>query len=226
MLVNTRSKRAAVQSPARSLVLDDGEVERRVRLVRPMERSNFASGHMPETSWEPADEATFSAAWQTEIAGSEEFTTSELHIVTGSLLPIWKRLPEESTRVYRLQTDDGARIIGRRVSPAWAASVLPNDAPALSPPQALASSREGHAHLNLADGSQLRRSRSMQANRIELTGFAPTAVDRSKSMGSFSEIVSWKSRSFVPDDASTGSAALERSFERHPSTRIADRKAA
>jgi hypothetical protein len=33
------------------------------------------------------------------------------------LLPIWKRLPNESTRVYRLQTDEGERIVGRKVSP-------------------------------------------------------------------------------------------------------------
>jgi hypothetical protein len=47
-----------------------------------------------------------------------------LHVVAGCLLPIWKRLPNESTRVYRLQTDDGERIIGRKVSPAWAANAL------------------------------------------------------------------------------------------------------
>ena len=227
LLVNARSKRAAVRLPARSLMLDDGEVERRVRLIRPMERLNFALNHLAETSWEQVDEQTFAAAWQAEVAQVDEFTASELHIVTGLLLPIWKQLPEESTRVYRLQTDDGTRIVGRRVSPAWATSATAKaDAPVLSPPQALAMLREGHAVLDLADGLQLRRSRLMQVNRIELTGFGSTAVDRLKAMGLFSEIVSWKLRLFVPDDVMTGSAVIEKLFERHPLARIADRKAA
>ena len=80
--------------------------------------------------------------------------------------------------------------------------------------------------LDLADGLQLRRSRLMQVNRIELTGFGSTAVDRLKAMGLFSEIISWKLRLFVPDDVVTGSAVIERLFERHPLARIADRKAA
>ena len=173
------------------------------------------------------DERTFATIWQDEVAQVDEFTTSELHIVTGLLLPIWKRLPEESTRVYRLQTDDGTRIVGRRVSAAWAASATARpDAPVLSPPQAIAMLREGHAVLDLADGLQLRRSRLMQVNRIELTGFGSSAVDRLKAMGLFSEIISWKLRLFVPDDMVTGSGVLERLFERHPLTRIADWKAA
>ncbi len=227
LLVNARSKRAAVQLPACSVMLDDGEVERRIRLIRPMERLNFALNHLAETSWEEVDERTFAQIWQAEVAQVDEFTTSELHIVTGLLLPIWKQLPEESTRVYRLQTDDGSRIVGRRVSPAWAASATARtDAPVLSPPQALALLRKGHAVLNLTDGLQLRRSRLMQVNRIELTGFESTAVDRLKAMGLFSEIVSWKLRLFVPDDVLAGSAVIERLFERHPLARIADRKAA
>ncbi len=37
-LINERSGRAAVQVPAPSFMLDDGEIERRVRLIRPMEQ--------------------------------------------------------------------------------------------------------------------------------------------------------------------------------------------
>ncbi|MFA6032004.1 MAG: strawberry notch family protein [Myxococcota bacterium] len=226
LLVNSRSKRAAVQLPARSLMLDDGEIEWRVRLIRPMEKLNLALSHLPETNWTHADEAAFRAAWEAEIAQVAEFDISELHIVTGLLLPIWKRLPEESTRVYRLRTDDGQTIVGRRVSPAWAAQAVSTDVPQLPPSQALALLREGHAVLDLTDGLQLRRSRLMQVNRIELTGFGPTAVDRLKAMGLFSEIISWKLRLFVPDDTIAGSQVLERLLARHHGTRILDRQAA
>lgn len=226
LLVNSRSKRAAVQLPARSLMLDDGEIERRVRLIRPMEKLYLSVAHLPETSWELADEAAFRAAWAAEIAQVPEFDTSELHIVTGLLLPIWKRLPEESTRVYRLRTNDGATIVGRRVSPAWAANAVSADTPQLAPQQTLALLREGHTVISLTDGLQLRRSRLMQVNRIELIGFGPTAVDRLKAMGLFSEIISWKLRLFVPDDTVLGSEVIERLFARHPLTRILDRKAA
>jgi predicted RNA methylase len=43
LLVNSQSERAAVQVPAPSLMHDDGTVERRVRLLRPMERPAISS---------------------------------------------------------------------------------------------------------------------------------------------------------------------------------------
>ena len=76
------------------------------------------------THWQEADRETFARAWSSEVAEVAPFTDSEIHIVAGLLLPIWKRLPNESTRVYRLQTDSGKRIIGRKVSPAGVASAV------------------------------------------------------------------------------------------------------
>ena len=95
LLVNTKSGRAAVQVPAPSLMLDDGEVERRVRLLRPMERTAIPLAMMAQTHWKEADQATFARVWEKELADVPAFTDSDLHIVTGLLLPIWKRLPDE-----------------------------------------------------------------------------------------------------------------------------------
>ena len=88
-------------------MLDDGEVERRVRLIRPMERPAFPLAAMAQTHWQEADHETFAKAWAAEVAAVPEFVDSTIHIVAGLLLPIWKRLPNELTRVYRLQTDAG-----------------------------------------------------------------------------------------------------------------------
>jgi hypothetical protein len=223
-LVNTQSGRAAVQVPARSIMLDDGQVERRVRLVRPMEHPVMALTVMPQTHWRETNRAHFARAWSAELADVPEFTDSEIHIVAGLLLPIWKRLPNESTRVYRLQTDTGERIIGRKVSPAWVASATETGVSALTPDAALTALLDGRTILDLAEGLQLRRVRVMGANRIELTGFTDAMCERLSAYGLFHEIISWKLRMFIPTDAA-GIDILRKVLDRYPVARIAERAA-
>ena len=154
-----------------------------------------------------------------------EFTDSTIHIVAGLLLPIWKQLPNESTRVYRLHTDAGERIIGRKVSPVWVANALAGDAPALTPDAAFAALLDGRTILDLADDLKLRRVRVMGAHRIELSGFSDTMRDRLRAYGLFGEIISWKLRMFVPTDT-TGVGVLAKVLERYPVERIDEREAA
>ncbi len=225
LLVNGRSGRAAVQTPAPSMMLDDGEIERRVCLIRPMEHHYAPLRMMGESHWEEAPDAAFAAAWEAELAEVPEFSDSTIHIVAGLLLPIWKRLPDESTRVYRLQTDAGERIIGRRVSPAWAVNAAATGAPSLSPEQAFAALMDGTTILDLAEGLQLRRARVMSAYRLELTGFTDAMRDRLRAYGLFSEIISWKLRFFVPADAS-GPAVLAKLLDTYSVARISEREAA
>ncbi|MFC7706334.1 strawberry notch-like NTP hydrolase domain-containing protein [Plastorhodobacter daqingensis] len=226
LLVNERSGRAAVQIPTTSIMLDDtGEIERRVRLIRPMEALNVPVRMMGETHWVEADRSAFASAWQTEVADVPEFADSTLHMVTGLLLPIWKRLPNESTRVYRLQTDAGERIIGRKVSPAWAANATTTGIASITPEEAFAALTEGRTILDLAEGMQLRRVRVMGANRIELTDFTDSMRQRLTAYGLFHEIISWRLRMFVPVDAA-GIAVLGRVLDRWPVERISEREAA
>ena len=95
--MNSQSGRAAVEVPAPSLMHDDGTVERRVRLLRPMERPAITLRDLAHTHWLEADRTELARAWEAEIAAVPEFTDSQLHIVTGLLLPIWKRLPNDLT---------------------------------------------------------------------------------------------------------------------------------
>ncbi|MBB5051878.1 hypothetical protein HNQ36_001832 [Afipia massiliensis] len=225
LLINTQSGRAAVQVPARSIMLDDGEVERRVRLIRPMEQPVMPLGAMPQTHWQEADRAVFARAWSGELAALPEFTDSEIHIVAGLLLPIWKRLPQESTRVYRLQTDDGARIIGRKVPPAWVANMTGAAPSSLAPESVFAALLDGRTIIELAEGLQLRRVRVMGANRIELSGFTDAMRERLTAYGLFHEIISWKLRMFVPVDRN-GPGVLAKVLDRYPVARVAEREAA
>jgi hypothetical protein len=225
LLINARSGRAAVQVPAPSIMLDDGEIERRVRLIRPMEQHHASLAMMEDSHWQEAARDSFSAVWQREVAEVPAYTDGAIHMVSGLLLPVWKRLPNESTRVYRLQTDDGERIIGRRVSPAWAMNAASTGTANLSSDDAYAALVDGRTIFDLASGLQLRRARVMGANRIELSGFTDTMRDRLRAYGLFSEIISWKLRFFVPVDAS-GPAIIGKLLATYPVERISEREAA
>lgn len=215
LLVNDRSGRAAVQVPATALMLDDGSIEPRVRLVRPSENPSVPVNAMEDSHWQAADRARFAAAWTSELAETPEFSETTLHMVSGLLLPIWKQLPQDETRVYRLQTDDGERLIGRRVSPTWVANTLAAEAQEVSAADLHALLLAGKTRAELADGLELIRARVMGVDRIELVGFTPDQKDRLKAQGFFSEIIAWKLRLFCPVDH-TGVAVLERLLAQAP----------
>lgn len=229
LLVNTRSSRAAIQLPTASLMLDDGTVEHRVRLLRPTDELRFGLDALAETHWQPADRKLFCELWRAEVAAVPEFTTSTFHIVTGLLLPIWRRLPDHDCQVYRIQTDGGERIIGRHIAPTLVASMLSNlgidNVPTLAPDEAWTGLIDGRIGLQLADGLILRRSRVMNDYRVELIGFTDAMVPRLKALGMISEIISWKLRLFIPMGGH-GSAILASLLDRHTLVGVTDRASA
>ena len=225
LLVNERSRRAAVRISATSLMLDDGRMQRRFRLVRPLQCDTISVEDFASSHWKEADEAEFTAAWQQEVADIPEFSTSTFHLVTGLLLPIWRRLPESNARIYRLQTDDGERIIGRMLTQVEMEAVCRNlgiDAPQIAAADAWGLVGDGKVTAHLADGLSLRRVRVMNEHRIELTGFTSGLVEALKARGLISEIINWKLRLFVPvGDA--GAAIFESLADRWPLIQVTER---
>ena len=92
-LINTSSNRAALETPASSLTLDDGRVEERVRLIRPLSRDAVSKTRLAGSHWQIATEDEFTALWLKELQEIPPTRSSEFHLVTGLLLPVWKHLP-------------------------------------------------------------------------------------------------------------------------------------
>lgn len=218
LMINGKSGRPAVMVPSRSIMLDDGSVQPRVSLIRPMDELRFEVRQLEETNWQETDEQLFAVAWDAEVAAVPEFSTSTMHIVSGLLLPIWKLLPQDFCRVRRLQTDDGERIVGRFIAPDRLAGLCRNfgidQKVVRSADQAWASLVDGSSIVGLAGDMTLRRVRVMNEYRIELTGFTDGMRDWLRSIGLFSEMINWKLRFFVPM-TDEGAVILSKLMQRH-----------
>ena len=232
-VVNSQSGRAAVQLPAPARTSEDGTVEMRVRLVRPMDAEMMSAADFEHSHWKRIPADVFSNAWETELTTIPLTRTSTLHLITGLLLPIWNRLPPDNLRIYRLQLNTGERLIGRVVRPedlhlicerfgiTQSASTdavdghPPRVPPTLSAAEALEAMLERGATLQLSDGLSARRSLIANMARIELIGFIDTHLDRLKALGLYAEIISWKLRLFIPANK-RGVAILAKLMEQHP----------
>ena len=195
-LINTKSKRTALQVPTSSLTLEDGTVERRVRLLRPMENTPVPVSLMEESNWEPCDLEVFKRQWDAEIASLPEFVEDHFHVMSGLLLPYWKRLPLNNPRVYLFTTDDGEAHIGRLI-PTEVLGAFTEDKPDLTPEEAWQHVND-NGILRLDSGLLIKRVTTMHAARIEVMGFTPSLYAQLKAMGLFSETIAFKLRLFIP----------------------------
>ena len=215
LIVNGQSKRAALVMDAPSRTLDDGDVQERVRLVRPAVRETMARAALDASQWRAAGEDRWRDLWDAEIAGLPSHRESRFWLVAGLLLPIWDRLPDESMRVRRLVADDGEHLIGRVLGPAevseFRAALGLDGGPALTAAEVHDEIMKRGASFHLSNGWKLTRRRLLGAFRIEIEGPADTDTDTLKRMGCVAEIVTWRTRLFAPDRAT-----LERITDRWP----------
>lgn len=204
-LYNARSGRVALSVPARRLIADDGSVIERRRLLRPLKSANWTHEALAESAWEAIESISLERHWRAEEnEAAKEPVRERVHLATGLLLPVWKRLPGEHVRITRIVSADGSSMIGREVAAADLAMVSETfglGSTALPTPDELADLvlASGTAQtLQSHDQLSVKRSLVGGEQRIELAGFAPDRLDWYKAKGCFTEIIRYRTRLFVP----------------------------
>ena len=204
-VVNRRSGQPYALFRAGSRTTETGRVVQRLRRVgvrsnRLMDETDIHKAGQ-EGGHRPVQTVEARMLWDAGVEAAPEFFTEPVHLVTGTILPIWDRIAGHP-RIYRAQTDAGERMIGRAVMPEHLGSTLKalgaaDDRVEITP-EALAELLLAGAEADLANGWQLRVRRVANEPRIELVGPDLAAMRELEADGVFAEVHAFRTRFFVP----------------------------
>ncbi len=227
-VVNRRSGHPYALFRAGSRTTETGRVVSRLRRVgvrsnrlmdeTELNRPGQEGGHQPI----PTDEAR--RLWAEGVDAAPEFYVEPVHLVTGTILPIWDRIAGHP-RIYRAQTDAGERMIGRAVAPEHLSATLKalgasGDGVEITADE-LAERLMAGAEADLANGWRLLRRRVAGEHRFELAGPDLAAMRELEADGVFAEVHAWKTRFFVPT-GERAVAVLRAVTEHRPVVEIRD----
>jgi len=180
-----------------------GEVVQKYRLDGPVRgKSSYFIEKTFNEQAEKLPKKEWKKAWEAETQKAPEYVENTLHMLTGTLLPIWSKLPENNTRVMRIVTTDGKQYLGRVISPDQIDSVLRNLGTTRTKKQYTLKSLmsevlDKNQELVLRDNRwKIRRRRVSGDWRIEVTGSNLWALNRVE--GIISETIGYEKRYFIP----------------------------
>lgn len=219
---NNRSGRIYALAKATSYTDKDGGIVEQYRLTSPnsyqfVDRERVDRGH---DNWTPIeDPAKAREMWDRDVANTPEYMKSDLHLVTGAVLPIWDRLGG-NPKVFRLQTDAGERMLGRVVPNKQIASTLERLGAGqvkseVAPADIAKRILEGGERIQLANDWTLTRRTVSGEPRIELTGPSFMHDEELKRAGVFKERIGYQTRYFIPT-GDQAAAAIERITKSRP----------
>jgi predicted RNA methylase len=180
----------------------DGSMVAQSELITPSGVDMIDDYKLAKLGWsrtKPTDD--FWQRWEQEVLAIPEFLSSRLYLICGLLLPIWDKLPDDRSKVHRLQANDGTVLLGRSASPKELEKLYANfgvDAPELSISQiydAIWNDRQ----IVTVGKYKMKRSYWKGDDYLEiLDASGRERVDYLKSLGCSTEMVNFTMRVYVP----------------------------
>jgi tRNA G10 N-methylase Trm11 len=150
--------------------------------------------------------------WKEGLNSVPEMKYKEVHMITGALLPIWKRLPTSKFKIMRTVTDSGEQFLGRVVREkelnltlkALDVDVTENrtntQKEQVNIKDALQDIMDtGNFLMFKRNGWRVTKKRVSNENRLELIGDDIYKHEANlKKMGIFKEMIQYRARYFIP----------------------------
>ena len=199
---NRISGNVALIAPCpRYAIEGDGEMVHERRVIRPKGETWTEEGAFGTSHWEACTRSVFVEAWAAEVSTLPEVTERKVYLLTGLILPIWRTIPGQQTRIYRATTDDGTTYLGRALDAYGAgqlrARYIKTD---VSDPDAvLRAVREGGQQVDLGGGLSVVQRRVAGHLRLEIIGADKETLRWLRNLGCFTEIHQYTLRVFIPE---------------------------
>ena len=201
---NNRSGRVYAAEKASSYTDKDGRITDQYKLTGPngyqfVDKDRVDYG--PDNWTHVAEDAHARELWNKEVAATPPYAQSDLHLITGAVLPIWDRLAG-NPRIYRLQTDAGERMLGRVVPNKLIGQTLDklgaDKAKVAVEPGQIAQRILGGDQARLANDWSIKPSLVAGERRLELVGPDYRYDDELAKAGVFKERIGYQTRYFIP----------------------------
>lgn len=168
------------------------------------------------------------ALWDTEYVEHPKEVKERQYLVTGALLPIYNRLPEENARIVRIQTSAGERMIGRLIPPKQLEETkkrLGAETTAIkwSPKEAFDNILVHGYSLRLANNWTIVRRKVAGEDRIEVKQLGWREAMAFKGHGLIEDRIQYETRHFIPTD-DRGVDLLRRMLDNNPIMQAIPRK--
>lgn len=210
LMVNRASGMAALISKRPMQVYDDDTLTLMRRVARPKGNTMMDEVEFAKSTWEDVGRDAFVAAWDAEANSLPTVETTSLYLLTGLLLPIWTKIPSQNERIYRTTPTGGSAMIGRALGEDQAAALrarFMTEIPT-TPKEMLTKAVGTSEPVALGQGLTLVRRRVAGEVRLEIEGADRDMIRHLKSLGCFTEIISFQLRVFVPHGDGVESTAI------------------
>ncbi|MCL2499780.1 MAG: strawberry notch family protein [Defluviitaleaceae bacterium] len=158
-------------------------------------------------NWNKLTPEKAESLWDKAVSELPEFRTSNLHLIGGTVLPVWDKLPTENVRIYRVLTSEGDLLIGRVIPEDMIDATLERlgatrEKEQIETVDLLKSIKNGDT-VYLDNDWRIVQRRVSNEQRLEVIGADYLHSDLLTKKGLFTERIGFQTRYFIPAEKDT-----------------------